>query len=100
MHPRKGFELTLKHYGLCRAVTMFSAYPESDGQQDSLRLLVNTLHGEIVKGIKDAIAAVENTPESRSISALIEGRDWLFENNARIPTARTSRGARIERRFG
>ncbi len=33
VHPRKGFELILKHYGLCRAITMFGAYPERDGRQ-------------------------------------------------------------------
>jgi len=83
LHPRKGFELILKHYGLCRAITMFAAYPESDGRQDSLRLLVRTLHGEIVDNLTDAISSVERAkPESRSIRALIEGRGWLFENNA------------------
>jgi tetratricopeptide (TPR) repeat protein len=83
LHPRKGFELILKHYGLCRAITMFAAYPESDGRQESLRLLVRTLHGEIVDNLTDVIAGVEHaSPESRSIRALIEGREWLFENNA------------------
>jgi hypothetical protein len=83
LHPRKGFELILKHYGLCRAITMFGAYPDSDGRQDSLRLLVRTLHGEIVDNLKDAIASVENRPpESCSIRALISGREWLFDNNA------------------
>ena len=83
LHPRKGFELILRHYGLCRAITMFSAYPERDGRQESLRLLVRSLHGQIVENLKHAISDVEGTlPESHSIAALIEGRDWLFENNA------------------
>ena len=83
LHPRKGFELILKHYGLCRAITMFSAYPERDGRQESLRLLVRSLHGQIVDNLKHAISDVEGAqPESYSIAALIEGRDWLFENNA------------------
>jgi hypothetical protein len=84
LHPRKGFELMLKHYGLCRAITMFGAYPEGDGRQESLRLLVRSLHGQIVDNLRRAISDVEGgaQPESDSISALIEGRDWLFENNA------------------
>ena len=83
VHPRKGFELILKHYGLCRAITMFGAYPDRDGRQESLRLLVRSLHGQIVENLKHAISDVEGTqPESCSIAALIEGRDWLFENNA------------------
>ncbi len=83
VHPRKGFELILKHYGLCRAITMFGAYPQRDGRSESLRLLVRSLHGQIVENLRHAISDVEGTqPESRSIAALIEGRDWLFENNA------------------
>ena len=83
LHPRKGFELILKHYGLCRAITMFSAYPQRDGRNESLRLLVRSLHGQLVDNLKRAISDVEGAqPESHSIAALIEGRDWLFENNA------------------
>jgi len=83
LHPRKGFELILKHYGLCRAITMFGAYPQGDGRHDSIRLLVWSLHRQLVEHLSRAIADVEGKPpESDSIAALIEGRDWLFENNA------------------
>jgi hypothetical protein len=83
VHPRKGFELILKHYGLCRAITMFAAYPTGEGRGDSLSLLVRSLHAELVKNLAYAIADVEGTrPESHSVTALIEGREWLFENNA------------------
>jgi hypothetical protein len=83
LHPRKGFELILKHYGLCRAITMFGAYPQRDGRHESLRLLVRSLHGQILDNLTRAISDVEGArPESHSITALIEGRDWLFENNA------------------
>ncbi len=83
LHPQKGFELILKHYGLCRAITMFSAYPGRDGRNESLRLLVRSLHGQIVDNLRCAIADVEGaSPESVSIATLIEERDWLFENNA------------------
>lgn len=47
VHPRKGFELILKHHGLCRAITMFSGYPDRDGREESLRLLVRSLHDQI-----------------------------------------------------
>jgi len=82
-HPQKGFELILKHYGLCRAITMFTAYPQRDGRTESLRLLVRSLHGQLVDNLRRAISEVEGSlPESHSIPALIGGRDWLFENNA------------------
>jgi hypothetical protein len=83
VHPEKGFELILKHYGLCRAITMFGAYPQRDGRDRSIRLLVRSLHGQLVDNLTRAIADVEGSrPESDSISALVEGRDWLFENDA------------------
>src|SRR5688572_16381092 len=83
LHPRKGFELILKHYGLCRAITMFGAYPQREGRNESLRLLVRSLHDQLVDNLKHAISDVEGAqPDSRSVPGLIEGRDWLFENNA------------------
>jgi len=82
-HPKKGFELMLKHYGMCRAVTMFAAYPETHGREESLQLLVRALHAEIVENLKHAIRSVEDTaPETESIPVLIAHRDWLFEHNA------------------
>jgi hypothetical protein len=83
LHPRKGFELILKHHGLCRAITMFGAYPQGDGRHDSIRLLVRSLHSQLVEHLSRAITDVEGKPpESHSVAELIEGRDWLFENNA------------------
>jgi hypothetical protein len=83
VNPRKGFELILRHYGMCRAITMFGAYPQQDGRDESLRLLVRSLHAELVSNLKRAIASVEGKlPGGDSIPPLIAGRDWLFDNNA------------------
>lgn len=83
VHPQKGFELALEHYGICRAITMLSAYPSASGRDESLRLLVRTLHREIVDNIKRTISAVEGeAPQTESILQLIDGRAWLFDNDA------------------
>jgi hypothetical protein len=83
VHPRRGFELILEHYGLCRAITALSAYPQRDGRDEALTLMLRTLHREIVDNLKRAIADVEgNRPASDVIRDLVSGRDWLFENNA------------------
>jgi hypothetical protein len=83
VNPQKGFALTLKHYGICRAITMFSGYPQKAGRDESLRLLVRSLHGEIVENLKRTISSVEGTtPETASIPSLTAGREWLFENDA------------------
>ena len=51
VNPRRGLELILKHYGLCRAITMFSAYPQTEGREESLRLLVRSLHDQLVDNL-------------------------------------------------
>jgi tetratricopeptide (TPR) repeat protein len=83
LHPRKGLELILEHHGMCRAITMFGAYPHRDGRDESLQLLVQSLHAELLTNLKRAIAATEGqAPETDSIAQLIAGREWLFDNNA------------------
>ena len=83
VHPRKGFELILSNYGLCRAISSFQQYPGPDGREDCLRLLVRTLHRDLVESLKRSVARSEGqTPETNSIPELIAGRDWLFDDNS------------------
>ena len=82
VHPRKGFELILSNYGICRAITSFHQYPGRQGREDCLRLLIRRVHGDVVDNLKRTISTNEGqAPETRSIPALIAGRDWLFEGN-------------------
>ena len=79
VHPRRGFELILANYGICRAITFFDQYPDRKTREDSAALLVRTLHGELVESLKRSIARAEGqAPETRRISELIAGREWLF----------------------
>ena len=79
VHPRKGFELILADFGICRAITFFSQYPDPQTRQDCIRLLVRTLHHELVESLRRAIAKVEGAaPETRRVTELIAGREWLF----------------------
>lgn len=83
VHPRKGFELILGHYGICRAITSFGQYPGRDGRHESLRLLVRHLYQDLLEILKRVIAQREgNRPEAESVSALIREHDWLFEKDA------------------
>jgi hypothetical protein len=88
-NPRKGFELILANYGTCSAITTFEQYPGREGREDSVRLLVRKLHGDLVESLKHAIAVRdEKVPDSRHIPTLVAGRDWLFEeNNYHIDTS-------------
>ena len=79
VHPRKGFELILADFGICRAITFFSQYPDPLTREDCIRLLVRTLHHELVESLQRVIAKVEGTaPTTRGVPELIAGRGWLF----------------------
>ncbi len=83
VNPRKGFELALKNYGTCRAITYFGQYPSEDGREESARLLTQTLYDELAENLGRTIEKNEDKPPATSsISELIEGRDWLFEGNS------------------
>jgi len=79
VHPRKGFELILGNYGICRAITFLEQYPDRKTREDCIRLLVRTLHHDVVENIKRTIAKAEGAaPETRNVPELVAGRDWLF----------------------
>jgi hypothetical protein len=79
VHPRKGFELILANYGICRAITFFEQYPDRRTREECLGLLVRTLHHELAESLKRAIARNETqAPDTNNVHELIAGRDWLF----------------------
>ena len=82
IHPRKGFELILKHYGICRAISSVFQYPTREGRQDCIGLLLRSLHRDLLSNLKRVIAQKEEVaPETQNISDLIANRAWLFEDN-------------------
>ena len=82
IHPKKGFELILKHYGICRAISSVFQYPTRDGRQDCVGLLLRSLHRDLLSNLKRVIAQKEEAvPDTESIVALINERAWLFEDN-------------------
>jgi len=79
VNPRKGFDLMLAHYGICRAITYFEQYPDPKTREECIALLVRTLHHELVENLKRAIAQREGSaPDTQNIPVLIAGRGWLF----------------------
>ena len=79
VHPKKGFELILADYGICRAITFLDQYPDRKTREDCIRLLVRTLHKDVVDNLKRTITNTQGgAPETRNIPELIDGRDWLF----------------------
>jgi hypothetical protein len=83
VNPRKGFELILAQYGTCRAITCFGQFPGPAGLKESLHLLVTTLYHELATSLRSAIERQEGqAPVTHRVAELMEGRDWLFENNS------------------
>lgn len=83
VNPEKGFELILKHYGTCRAITNFSQYPVEEGRADCAQLLAAHVHAELLVNIKHAVERKEGqAPAGSDLAGIVSERDWLFEGNA------------------
>jgi hypothetical protein len=81
-HPRKGFELILNHYGICRAISSVFQYPAGQGREDCIGLLLRTVHHDLLANLKRTISQREGqAPETSNLAELLVGRDWLFEDN-------------------
>lgn len=83
--PRLGFELILKQYGICNAITTFDA--EMHGQprrqrQEVAALLVRHLHAELAANVRAEIRREQGSePVEQTVAALVADRDWLFASD-------------------
>jgi hypothetical protein len=85
VHPRRGYELILEHYGACSAITAFEHLPpEESTRTHCADLLVRHLHEHLVVNLRSEIERRGQPlpPDGTSILRLIEGRDWLFTDDA------------------
>ncbi|MEX2263527.1 MAG: hypothetical protein WD696_16335 [Bryobacteraceae bacterium] len=79
VHPHKGFQLILEHHGICRAITACEQSPAGKIREKCARLLLTTLHAELVERLKRTIAQNEGqAPDTNRVPDLISGRPWLF----------------------
>ena len=101
--PALGYELVLKNYGTCNAITTFegalTSRPRGD-QQAAAGLLLRHLHHELLANVRADIARQEGSePKQATLAELVADRDWLFaDNNYHIDTthlAATIRFARL-----
>jgi hypothetical protein len=84
--PRRGFELILEHYGTCPAISAFEQLPPNDAglRAYCAERLIGRLHRDLVANLRSEIAARGQLvpPEGTSIPALLNGREWLFGDEA------------------
>lgn len=100
--PAYGYELVLKNYGTCNAITTFEGAltnrPRGD-QQAAASLLLRHLHAELLANVRADIARQESAePKETTLSGLVADRDWLFaDNNYHIDTTHLASVIRFAR---
>jgi hypothetical protein len=85
VNPRLGFELVLKNYGLCNAITTYDAQmhqrPKAE-RQEVAALLVRHIHADLTRSLTDYIGKRQGKPpQETTIAGLVADRDWLFDDN-------------------
>ncbi len=85
VHPRRGFELILDHFGVCSAITSFESLPPDEAIRSACaEKLCERLHEHLVASLRADIER-QGTPapaDQTTIPLLLEGRDWLFDDEA------------------
>ncbi|HQU44187.1 MAG: hypothetical protein B7Z73_05610 [Planctomycetia bacterium 21-64-5] len=85
VHPRLGFELVLKNFGLCNAITTYDAQmhqrPRAE-RAEVAALLVRQIHGDLLRSLKEYVEKKQGKPpQETTIAGLVADRDWLFDDN-------------------
>src|SRR5262249_40912897 len=79
------FDWILDRYGTCSAITSLGGGEVPFGPEVKdycIRRLIQTLHHELTERLKGEIKAQQGfEPTGKSISELLEGRDWLFADD-------------------
>ncbi len=84
-HPRKGFELILNHYGTCSAITAFEHLPRDESTRNACAdMLITQVHEHLAASLRAEIThrGQPLPPEGTPIPALLDGREWLFVDDA------------------
>lgn len=98
-HPRKGFDWILQRFGICSAITLMGSqmngqqFPHGNEVRDyCIQKLVCALHDQLSERVRNDILRRESSVDSSlSVPQLIEGRDWLFEeDNYHVDTSHLS----------
>lgn len=106
VHPVRGIDLILKHYGLCQAISacesLLAQGTPIPTRDQAIRRLVRAVHEELVHRLQSEIEQREGSaPTSSDVETLLKGRDWLFEeDNYHIDTSHLNAIVRMARLLG
>jgi hypothetical protein len=95
VNPCRGFDLILKRFGLCSAITTVSSQEQlsPEARQHCVGRLVHALYEELRDRLRGDIERREGKlpPPAASVTELIAGRDFLFEDDfAHVDTSHLS----------
>ena len=83
-HPTKGLEMMLRTHGTCSTITAFDQCASQlslEDRQAASSLLVDELYRDLADSVRrDAERRTGAAPQADSLSQLLDGRDWLFED--------------------
>jgi hypothetical protein len=80
VNPRKGFELLLRHRGLCQGTDFVIKTTEGEKRIMFLQMLVRAFYAQLAANLQEAIAEAEHVgATTNSVAELIAGRNWLFD---------------------
>lgn len=85
VHPERGIDLILEHYGLCQAVSacesLYASGVSETVREGCVRRLVRAIHAELSARLRGEVERREQAPPSgESLVEWLVGRDWLFED--------------------
>lgn len=88
VHPEKGVRMLLATCGVCNTITALdqALLQLPAAQRDACaRTLVRHVHGELCENLRTLIrqrGPADETAAQQSLTQLLAGREWLFENGA------------------
>lgn len=103
VHPERGMKILIERCGTCQAITaaegILGQQVGASVREGCLKLLVRTLHKELVERLAHEIKEREGSaPAAVSVPILIKGRDWLFaDDNYHIDTSHLNSVVRLAR---
>jgi hypothetical protein len=86
IHPSRGLEFIVHHYGICNSITNFEQYQtmlRRADREECARVLIRSLHRDLVENVRAEVERREGKQAAQgTLSELIADRPELFEGHA------------------
>lgn len=85
VHPTKGLQVMLRTHGTCSTITSLDqqfGQLRTEDRAACAAILVRQLHEDLLQSVQYEVQQrMPLAPPAKTLRELIEGRDWLFEDN-------------------